>query len=340
MLRMASPERWRPSVPELSVVIPTRDRAEKLRRTVEGLRAQDLEQSRFEILVVDDGSDPPVSPEQLGETPNLRVHRLTHGERSRARNAGAEQAKGSILLFVDDDMRVGSTTLRAHLAAQEEWPGVLAVGAIRLPEPMLRTPFGRFRQVLETAEVPVVRGPSGLPNFAAAGNMSIARARFLELGGFDHSLVSSEDQDFALRHTAAGGGIVFLPEAIAVHDDAATTLRSYCARTEWGAEHLGPFCTRYRHRPENRRRFEVNGPVRWRVDPPARILRKLCKGMLAQPWPLSALLGVTEVLEKLRPSSRLLPGFYRLCIGVHLQRGFRRGWAQDPNALVEWDTGP
>ena len=69
--------------------------------------------------------------------------------------------------------------------------------------------------------------------------------------GFDAVLASSEDQDLALRHTATGGRIAFVPEARVVHCDSALDIRSYCRRAEWGAEHMIPFCRRYPDWPAN-----------------------------------------------------------------------------------------
>jgi glycosyltransferase involved in cell wall biosynthesis len=311
----------------ISVVVPTRNRPESLRRTLTGLVTQDLEPSIYEIIVVDDGSEPPVSTVGLGATPAIRVVRLEHGERSAARNAGAAHATGQTLVFVDDDMLVDRGLLRAHLSAQEAWPGSLATGAILLADRVLRTPFGRFRGELEASALPLRRGPVAQANFAAAGNLSLPRTRFLELGGFDGNMASSEDQDLALRHTAQGGGLVFLPDAVAVHDDSAVEPFSYWTRSEWGAEHMAPFCARYPERPENRARLEVNGPIRWGRDSPRRILMKTAKRALGARAPLAVLYGLTHFLEGHWPSSQLLPALYRLALGIHLQRGFRRGWA-------------
>jgi GT2 family glycosyltransferase len=288
---------------------------------------QDLASSAYEIIVVDDGSEPPVATGHLGAVPLTRVVRLAHSERSAARNAGAARAVGRTLVFLDDDMLADRGLLRAHLSAQEEWPGSLATGAILLPERVLGTPFGRFRGELEAGTLPRGRGPVEQDNFAAAGNLSIRREQFLKLGGFDGRMASSEDQDLALRHTAEGGRLVFLPDAIAVHDDAAVEPLSYWARSEWGAEHMASFCARYPDWPDNRNRVEVNGPIRWTRDSPRRILLKAAKQGLGRRTPLAVIYRLTDLLAARRPSSRLLPALYRLALGIHLQRGFRRGWA-------------
>jgi GT2 family glycosyltransferase len=105
------------------------------------------------------------------------------------------------------------------------------------------------------------------PNFCAAANMSIPRNLFQGLGGFDCAITSSEDQDLAMRHTAKGGLIAFLPEAEAVHHDNALDIRSYCRRAEWGIENMLPFCHRYPELPDNIERAMVNGLPRWGEEP-------------------------------------------------------------------------
>jgi glycosyltransferase involved in cell wall biosynthesis len=323
---MATSERQHP--PLLTVVIPTRDRHASLGRALRSVQDQTLDQDAYEVVVVDDGSDPPVDCGSEGS--RIRVVRLRHAERSEARNRGAREGGGQVLVFMDDDMLAGRNLLEAHAAAQAEWPGALAVGEITLPAETRRTPFGRFRSALETSAIPPYRGPVARPNFATAANMSMARQRFLALGGFDPSFVSSEDQDLALRHSAAGGTIVYLPEAAAVHDDPATSLREYCRRAEWGAEHMAPFCQRYPDWPDNQERRAVNGPISWSRDPLPRILKKAGKQFLGTPPMLRALFALADRLEARSPSGQVLVKLYHLVLGIHLQRGFRRGRAAAP----------
>ena len=85
-----------------SVIIPTRDRPERLAQTVSLLRGQDLLASDYEIIVVDDGSTPPTVLPEAESGPRLKVVRLEESERSASRNAGAAAAQGKVLVFVDD----------------------------------------------------------------------------------------------------------------------------------------------------------------------------------------------------------------------------------------------
>jgi len=306
-----------------SIIVATHNRPEKLSETLINLTRQSVDTREFEIIVVDDGSEPPV---QLSdEAPaNLRLLRLSNVERSAARNAGAQSATGELLIFVDDDITVQPDFVNKHVAAQREWPGALQVGAIRLPEDASSTSFGRFRQQLEDTGIPLARGLTSMPNFCAAANMAISKARFEELGGFDVTLSSSEDQDFALRHTSSGGRIAFVPEARVVHRDGALDIQSYCKRAEWGAANMLPFVERYPDFADNVVRKRVNGALQIGAEPLTDSARKLFKTLLATK-PLSRLLVASaRMLERAAPDSSLLDRVYRMILGVHIFRGFRR----------------
>jgi len=310
---------------KLSVIIPTHNRPEKLEQILDCLRRQDVASADYEIIVVDDNSLPPVSLQRIEQGPETLLVRLDETERSAARNTGAEKARGDLLIFVDDDMKVGSDFISNHLRAHEMYPGALVVGAVRLPEEAIATPFGRFRQKLEDNALPEASGPTTIENFCTAANMSIAHARFSEIGGFETSIVSSEEQDFALRHTARGGEIVFVPEARAIHCDDALGSRSYCRRAEWGSRNMIPFCLRYPDWPDNIERERVNVPLLFCREPFSQCLRKLIKSALAMRPVRSTLFVLAVILERAAPESAALDRTYRLLLGAHIFRGYRKG---------------
>lgn len=313
----------------LSVVIATRNRPLKLAETLTCLRAQSVSADRYEVLVVDDGSTPPVDLSLPETCPAYRVLRLDGQGRSAARNAGAAAARGDLLVFVDDDIVVTPSFLAVHLAGQGRWPGALAVGRLDLPPSVGETPFGRFRQRLERTGIPSRDGPVDAPNFCAAGNMSVPRQRFEALGGFDLSLASGEDQDLALRHTARDGAIVYLGAAAGVHHDDALDLRSYCQRAEWGSQHIVAFCRKHPHWTDNVHRERVNGPVRLGAEPWAASLTKLVKSALSTSPSLEALFTLAPVIER-SGSEACGTRFYRMMLGLHMFRGYRRGLAAAP----------
>jgi glycosyltransferase involved in cell wall biosynthesis len=310
---------------KVSVIVPTHNRSDKLAATLVCLRNQSRTASDYEMIVVDDGSDPPIVMPDTGDGPRCTLVRLDGFGRSTARNRGAAVAEGRLLVFLDDDMSVSRDFLSAHRRAHDEWPEALLVGAIRLPDEMGTTPFGRFRQQLEQQGIPHQRGLTSMRNLCAAGNMAIPRHIFQSLGGFDGALESGEDQDLALRHTAHGGQIAFVPEAAAIHCDSALDIRSYCRRSQWGMENMIPFCQRHADWPDNIERERVNGPVRWRREPLLHSARKVVKSVLSRRPMTEGLFFVASLLEHIAPQSKTLGRIYRIVLGVHIFQGYRKG---------------
>ena len=88
--------------PLFTIIIPTANRAELLRRAIESVLKQHCE--NWEICIVDDGSTDPTQEVVKSFTdPRIHYSFQQHQERSVARNKGIEMAKGQYLCFLDDD---------------------------------------------------------------------------------------------------------------------------------------------------------------------------------------------------------------------------------------------
>lgn len=312
---------------KLSVIVPTYNRAKKLAETIGCFLDQSVPATDYEVIVVDDASVPPVV---LPEHPPGGVHCSlirfdTMLERAVARNTAVEAARGELVLFSDDDLKFDRYFLDAHLRAHAEWPGAMASGKIILPDAALGQPGVRFRQELELSAQDLPRGPVSLPNFGSAANMSISRARYLELGGFDSAMVGIEDQDFSMRHSADGGTIVFLPEAVTIHDDDWLDFPSFCRRQTWASECSVALACRYPDLPANAVRFAASGPICLASDRPGTIARKLLRSAFSSHPMLSVLFLILAALESLGASDQVLKPLYKLLLGIHLQKGFRKG---------------
>jgi len=310
---------------KLSVIIPTHNRPDELARTLECLKRQSIPDEDYEIIVVDDGSQPPVLLTLGTESPKCSLVRLEGVERSAARNAGAAAASGEVLVFIDDDISVDSNFLLSHLRAHDEWEDVLAVGSMRLSDSLLATPYGRFRQRLEQNGIPQDRGLTRVRNLCTAANMSAPREVFSRLNGFDPELKSAEDQDLALRHTSRGGTIAYIPEAAATHNDSALDIESYCKRSEWGAWQMVDFGDRYPDWPDNIERERVNGSMKWGTEPLSLSLKKTAKAFLNLQPILAGMFFVAHILERSAPNSLALVRIYKLLLGAHLFKGYRSG---------------
>jgi glycosyltransferase involved in cell wall biosynthesis len=104
--------------PCLSVVIPTRDRLDVLRDTLDALDGQVGMPRGFEVVVVDDGSSDGTAgwlADASFETFVLHHLRLTPGGPARARNRGIAAAAADRVLVLGDDTAPEADTLARHL---------------------------------------------------------------------------------------------------------------------------------------------------------------------------------------------------------------------------------
>jgi GT2 family glycosyltransferase/GNAT superfamily N-acetyltransferase len=202
--------------PPVSVVLATFNRHENLRVLLGHLAGQTLPADQFEVIVVDDGSQSPFegSGEQLGMPGRLKVLRQANAGAAAARHRGILEARGSILVIIDDDMQVPREFLAAHLARHPPGSRRVVIGRIRAAPALGQMPlFERFHARLLARWVRTrLHG-----NALCTGNVSLRRADYLEVGGFDRSLERAEDMDLGLRLEQAGVEVTFAEEAFTVH---------------------------------------------------------------------------------------------------------------------------
>lgn len=197
------------------MVVPARDAAQTLSRTLAGLAEQRLE-GDFEVIVVDNGSGDDTAAIASESPVVTRVIRRGRGEGpGSARNAGGGQARGAVLAFIDADCRPASGWLHHGVAAVAEHD--LVQGRV-LPEP--GTPLGPFDRTL------YVEGAFGL--FESA-NLFVKRELFQRLGGFPAGLEGAgrgagrrgdpfgEDVIFGWSARRAGASTGFCEQALAYH---------------------------------------------------------------------------------------------------------------------------
>lgn len=186
----------------LTVAITTRNRPDALAACLGSMRA--IAHLDPEVLVFDDGSQPPVSA-------NIRVIR---DERSPGyivgRNRLVSEAAGDFVLLMDDDARlIGGSAIEEAIAVLQSDAGIGAVAFAQAeadgrPWPASMQP--------STAEFPSV-----VPSFIGFAHM-VRRDRFLALGGYREAFgFYGEEKEFCLRLLDAGLHTVYLPHALVAH---------------------------------------------------------------------------------------------------------------------------
>lgn len=217
-----------------SVVVTTWQRPMLLKDTLASL----LEQSYpdFEVVVVCDGEDAEVRAIAAEYEREARIRWIYHPDNRglpAARNTGAREARGDIVLFLDDDVITHFDLLSAHMRHhQNAEPGhILAVTSLAAEErqTQLSTYIGErlhehWKKILEsfsaTLSAPGLASiGEGIEKIICFGlNGSIRRDIFLNYGGFnEHFRTSDEEAELGVRLYLAGFDFVFEPRILLTH---------------------------------------------------------------------------------------------------------------------------
>jgi GT2 family glycosyltransferase len=193
---------------EVSVIVPAQDASGTLGRTLEALSAQDLP-GDFQVLVVDDGSRDGTAAVAEATGGQVRLERQDRLGPAAARNRGADEAGGDVLVFTDADCFPERDWLRRGLECLRE--ADLVQGAV-WPDPTV--PLGPFDRTLWVfTEV-------GLYESA---NLFVRREAFERVGGFEKWLepvagkAMAEDLWFGWKLRRMGGRTRFCAEAVVHH---------------------------------------------------------------------------------------------------------------------------
>jgi peptidoglycan/xylan/chitin deacetylase (PgdA/CDA1 family)/GT2 family glycosyltransferase len=262
----------------LSVIVPTHDRRELLRRCLDSLAAQTAAAGAFEVIVAVDGSsDGTVEMAESMQVPfGLRVLRLGRSGKSAAVNAAIEAASGSACLFLDDDVIASPQLVAEHLAAHREDPRTIGIGALTQQPPDTRDWYARAYAAAWNARYEELEGKQVDWTDCYGGNISAPRGTLLEIGGLSTGLEAVEDLDLGFRLVGAGCVPRYLPRAHGVHDDQKRRGRMLADN-----ERFGTFCARYVER-EPRTRAKLLG---WflQTTPRELLLRRLLLALRVPP---------------------------------------------------------
>jgi GT2 family glycosyltransferase len=222
----------------VTVVIPSRDGARKLRRTLPSILALHHPDAAF--LVVDNAPEDDSTHDLVAELavnhPNLRYIVEPVAGLSRARNRGLDEVRTELVAFLDDDIAPEPDYLVFLTAPFAGRPAVWCTTGLVLPD-RLDTPaqqlfeqfggFGagtvrrEFRASDPNPPSPLFPFEPGL--YGTGGSLAFRTAELRRLGGFDRRLGAGtparggEDLDITMRVIRRGGALVYEPRAVCWH---------------------------------------------------------------------------------------------------------------------------
>lgn len=226
----------REQLPLVSIIVPTRDRADLLRTCMESLRRK-TSYANYEIIVVDNGSSEPLALDYLAWLEQSGTARVLRDPSpynfSQLNNRAARQARGELLCLLNNDTEVFDGAWLEEMVRQAIRPEIGAVGA------KLLYPDGRLQHAGVVVGLGQAAGhahrftPSDAPGYflqshiaryvsaVTAACLVISRAKFEQVGGLDEEnfAVAYNDVDFCLRLQQAGWHNVYTPHAVLIHHE-------------------------------------------------------------------------------------------------------------------------
>lgn len=225
--------------PLVSIIIPTRNGSQMLRRCIENLR-QKTRYAPYEVLIVDNQSDNPETLKYLGHLENTggaRVLRYDHPfNYSSINNFAAEAAQGSYLCLMNDDVEVITEDWLDEMVGQAARPEIGAVGAmLYYPNDTIQH-AGVLLGLGGIAGHPYAGMPRGscgymrraclVQNVSAvtAACLVVGKATYQEVGGMEEKnlAVAFNDVDFCLRLLERGYRNLWTPFAELYHHESAS----------------------------------------------------------------------------------------------------------------------
>lgn len=177
----------------ISVVIPCKKRDEDVENLIRDINEQVL-QDKYEIIVIE------------GIFPV-----------SKARNEGAKRAKGEVLVFIDQDIRLGNMYIIERLVkplSDREDVGI-TVTSLKIP-PDGNSFEKQYAKEMPLSELPVLKELTGIGT-APSACCAISAKLFNDLHGFREEMSRGEDSEFSLRLRNKGYKIMMSPETWCYH---------------------------------------------------------------------------------------------------------------------------
>jgi succinoglycan biosynthesis protein ExoA len=204
----------------VSIVVPVRNEARHIRRTLEQLLALEAESIPYEILVID-GESTDGTPDLVREIqaihPRIRLYSNPRRLSSGARNIGVKHAAGELIVIVDGHCDVTNPRYLRDLVDAFERSGADCLGR---PQPLDLRDATRLQRAIAAARSswlghhPASHIYSDAEQFVAPQSVAVAyrRSVFDRVGGFDETFDACEDVEFNLRVERAGLTCFFTPK--------------------------------------------------------------------------------------------------------------------------------
>jgi glycosyltransferase involved in cell wall biosynthesis len=313
----------------VSVIIPTYNRKDLLRETLNSLAKQTYPSDHFEIIVVDDGSTDGTASIVAEVFPFiLRYFWQSNQGDASARNLGVQQSQADILVFLDDDILVEADYLTYLIQAYDMGQNNIVIGTCNLSL-LETTPFSKSLHASQELDYLHTATEVSFRD-VYSNNMALRREAYFKIGmmqGLDFPGSSMWcDLDFNYRAYQQGFRFFCSAKAVCWHRDyTVNSFDTHKKRMSTAAYRAVVLLQKYPELLAHVPMFDDKTPIIWGQDPPSLIARKLVRSVASSRLALWSMERLVSTLEKRYPTSRTLRLLYRYIIGGYIYKGYREG---------------
>ena len=228
------------TAPELTVLIPSRERPERLQRCLDSILACEYPADRISLIVVDNAPETDATRlvvESYADRAQIRYLREDATGSASARNRGLREVETDLVAMTDDDTVVDRRWLTEVARSFDRHPAAATVSGLLLPmeldtqAQMWFEEYGGFSRGFDRrrfdlgenrpADEPLFPWTTGL--FGTGNNFAFRTAAIREIGAFDAALgngtpaLGGVDSEILLRTILRGHTIVYEPHAVVHH---------------------------------------------------------------------------------------------------------------------------
>lgn len=243
-------------LPFFSIIIPTYARPQRLANCLESITQLNYPRDRFEVIVVNDGSEIPLDEVMSPFYNQLDVTLITqlHGGPATARNTGAAKAKGEFLAFTDDDCQPTNNWLLSLATSVAKSPDSL-IGGKTLNQ-LVNNLYSTASQILNDYLYACYNRDLENARFFASNNIALPTKYFHAIGGFDttYPLAAGEDRELCDRWLHKGYKMIYAPEVQVYHAHELSLPKFWRQHFNYGR---GAFCFHKNRAKQNSEKIKV-----------------------------------------------------------------------------------
>lgn len=320
----------------LSIIIPTFNRREIVKETLKHLSSTGaLKNFPHEIIVVNDGQVELSDLENSFDGINIKIIKNIRKGAAAARNFGAKTAIYDLLLFVDDDILPVDGAIEKIIEFHRNNNDVLLSGtwvySPEVLENLRKTSFGRFKiendyTCMGGVDKKQIAQDLYESESLASFCLSATKKTFERIGGFNENFpyAGCEDQEFSIKAAQRGVKLNYLTTVKTLHNELDRGDRErWMQRQFTGVQGFPLLCELYPHR-KSAALFTENFPIESKDNlklKTKKVIKKIAYGKLG----FRLLETLTNVLEKVLPTEKILNRCYRLMGGMMIYQGFQIG---------------